>query len=309
MEKKRFELPMSKEELWDITKKEQTQIKLNILKQYLKQWATIIGNNFPEGYYVDCFAGRGKYHKDGIKNCIPGSPLIAQKIGLEVQAQKQKKGKDFKFRVIAIEADKDNFNDLKRFLNESDPDGKVNVETIYGNFQTLLPNVMEKIGLSPTFFFIDPYGIKIPKDSLDLIIDRATAQKKTEIFLNYMSMGVKRVAGLAKTTKQHERSIKLRVIKSQDRLDTLFGDRSWIDKEGDDLLTHFAEQVLRRGFKVILNFAVSYPDRSGTFYNLLFATNNLIAQRIMGHILTKKLFEGTLFEKIPFKVDHELQHK
>ncbi len=298
---------MSKEELWDITKKEQTQIKLNILEQYLKQWATIIGNNFREGYYVDCFAGRGKYHKDGIKNCVPGSPLIAQKIGLEVQSQKLKKGKDFKFRILAIDADRENVVDLGKFLNENDPEHRVTIEIKQGEFQKLLPDVMKTIGTSPAFFLIDPYGIKIPKDSLDLIIDRAMTQKKTEIFLNYMSMGVKRVAGLAKTTKHHEGIIRVRVLKSQDCLDTLFGDRSWIGKEGGDLLIHFAERVLRRGFKVILNFAVSYPDRSGTFYNLLFTTNNLTAKRIMSHILTKKLFEGTLFEKIPFKVDHELQ--
>lgn len=148
----------SKEDLWDITKKEQTQIKLNILEQYLKQWAMIIGNNFKEGYYVDCFAGRGKYHKNGIKNCVLGSPLIAQRVGLEVQLKKQEKGKSFKFKIIAIEADKENIDDLRKFFDEHDPERKVNVKTKQGEFQTLLPDVMKTIGTSPSFFFIDPYG-------------------------------------------------------------------------------------------------------------------------------------------------------
>ncbi len=124
-----------------------------------------------------------------------------------------------------------------------------------------------------------------------------------------MSMGVQRVAGLTKTTEHHKERIRLRALKSLDRLDELFGDRSWIDKEGKDLLTHFAEQVLRRGFKVILNFDVPYPDKSGTFYNLIFATNNDAAKNIMSYILTRKLFEGTLFEKMPFEMDHELRKK
>ncbi|HWR58274.1 MAG TPA: three-Cys-motif partner protein TcmP [Thermodesulfovibrionales bacterium] len=298
---------MSKEYLWDITKKEQTQIKLNILEQYLRQWATIIGNNFTQGYYIDCFAGRGRYHKDGIKDCVPGSPLLAQKIASEVQAQKSKKGKNFRLKIIAIEADKRNIRSLNKFLKEGDPEGEVDIKTEHGEFQRILPTIIRDIGSNPAFFFIDPYGIKIPKDTLDLVIDRAETQGKTEIFLNYMSMGVKRVAGLTKTVEHHKESIRLRALKGLDRLDMLFGDRSWIDKEGRELLTHFAGQVLRRGFKLILNFDVPYPDRSGTFYNLIFATNNLVAKKIMSHILTRKLFEGTLFERMPFQVDHELQ--
>lgn len=85
---------MNKEELWDITNREQTQIKLNILEQYLRQWAIIIGERFIEGYYIDCFAGRGKYYKGGIKDCVLGSPLIAQKISLTGTRTKTKKGEN-----------------------------------------------------------------------------------------------------------------------------------------------------------------------------------------------------------------------
>src|SRR6266540_6658781 len=106
---------MGREDLWDITKREHTQLKLDILEEYLKAWAQIIGNKFPDSYYVDCFAGRGKYHKNGVKNCVFGSPLVAQKIGLEIQAQKNKKGKSYKFKIIAIEANKNNFEDLNKF--------------------------------------------------------------------------------------------------------------------------------------------------------------------------------------------------
>jgi len=298
---------MNKEDFWDITNKEQTQLKLNILGQYLKQWAAIIGENFQEGYYIDCFAGRGKYHKNGIKDSISGSPLIAQQIGLEVQEKKQKKDKNFRFKLIAIESDKENFDDLNRFLKENDPEGKVHVNTMMGEFQQLIPSVIKEIGSSPAFFFIDPTGIKtIPKDVLDSIVDRAVIHEKTEIFLNYMHMGVKRVAGLQKIADHKKESIRLRAIKSMEHLDKLFGDKGWIDKEDRELLIHFCNQVLRRGYKVILNFDVPYPDKSGTFYNLIFATNNPTAERIMSYIFSKKLFEGTLFEGIPFEGNHAL---
>lgn len=299
---------MKKDKPWDITNKEQTQLKLDILKKYLKPWADIIGNNFKKAYYIDCFAGRGKYHKDGINDCVLGSPLIAQHIALNVQDAKLKQGKNFELSVIAIESNNGNFKQLKEFLKEADPDGNVNVEIKHGNHQELITEVIESIGDYPAFFFVDPYGIKpIPKESLDPIINRAATITKTEILLNYMSMGVKRVAGLQGATSHQEDKIRLNAIKSLETLTSLFGDDSWVDKEGKELLTHFANSVLREGFKVILNFDVPYPDRSDTIYNLLFATNNIVAKRIMGYILTKNLFKGTLFEKVPFEVDHELQ--
>lgn len=154
---------------------------------------------------------------------------------------------------------------------------------------------------------MDPYGIKtIPKGSLDLIVDRAAKQQKTEIFVNYMQMGVARIAGLQKTVAHPEESIRVSALKTLAHLDNLFGDHSWINKDKRERLRHFSEQVLRRGYKVVLNFNVPYPDRSGTLYNLIFATNDFTAKKIMNQILTKELFEDTLFEERPFKVDHEL---
>ncbi len=298
---------MSKENLWDITNRVQTQLKLDILGKYLKAWADIIGSNFSEGYYIDCFAGRGKYHKDGVSDCILGSPLIAQNIGLKVQEQKQKKGKNFKFKIMAIDSDKENLEELGKFFKENDPQNRISVRPLYGEFQSLVPDVIKDIGSYPAFFFIDPYGIKsIPKNALDYVIDRASNQEKTEILLNYMSMGVKRVAGLKGIANHQNDIIRLKAVKSMKSLDNLVGDSSWMDKEGKEILTYFADRVLRRGFKVILNFDVPYPDRSGTFYNLIFATNNLVAKKIMSSVLTKKLFEGTLFENMPFEVDHGL---
>src|SRR4030067_3617230 len=110
---------MSKDDIWDITNRQQTQIKLDILKKYLRAWTIIIGTHFPTAYFVDCFAGRGKYHKDGQKDNISGSPLIGLEISLEVRKIKQKKGINFDLNIIAIEADKNNLISLTEFFRES----------------------------------------------------------------------------------------------------------------------------------------------------------------------------------------------
>lgn len=293
---------MSKEDIWDITNRQQTQIKLDILKKYLKPWVDIIGEHFPEAYYIDCFAGRGKYHKDGCKDCVPGSPLTALSIATDVQRRKQKKGKNFKLKIIAIESNRNNYETLKEFINASNPNAEVEVEIIHGYFEDLVNDVVTKTGSVPAFFFIDPYGIKpLTKEALDFIINR---RGSTEIFLNYMAMGIKRVAGLKKVADYKNENIRTRAIKALSNLDDLFGDNSWIEEK--DLLKHFVNSVLKEKYAVVLNFDVPYPDRRGTFYNLLFASKNNTAQKIMKHILTKKLFKGTLFENRPFEIKWDI---
>jgi three-Cys-motif partner protein len=298
---------MSKCDIWDITHREQTQLKLRILERYLPPWSQIVGNKFSEAYYIDCFAGRGRYHKDGLRDAVPGSPLIAYRIGKAVTEAKQKKGKIFKLHIIAIEADKGNRMDLLRFIGESGGGSDTDVSVLSGTFDALIPAVIREVGSAPAFFFIDPYGIKaIPRDALDAVVGRASTIQKTEIFLNYMTMGVKRLAGLQGLAEHEEEKIRLTAIKGLAHLDRLFGGSTWTKKEDGERLRHFAEAVLKRGFKTVLNFHVPYPDRSGTIYNLLFATNNPIGKKIMIDIFKKSLFEGTLFENKPFEVDYEL---
>lgn len=290
---------MSKEDIWDITNREQTQIKLDILKKYLKPWADIIGNRFHEAYYIDCFAGRGKYHKGGCTDCVPGSPLIALNIATDVQRKKQEKGITFKLKLIAVESNRKNFDVLSGFMAENNPKNEVEVILEHGNFIASVSSIVNKTGSTPTFFFIDPYGIKLTREALDFIINRPGP---TEIFLNYMSMGIQRVAGLKKVICHKDEKIRTKAIKAPSNLDDLFGDNSWIDKDSRELLKHFVKSVLNK-YRFVLNFDVPYPDRSGTFYNLIFATNNDTAQKIMKYVFTKKLFRGTLFENNPFEVN------
>lgn len=70
---------------------------------------------------------------------------------------------------------------------------------------------------------------------------------------------------------------------------------------------HFVKQVFSKNYKFVLNFDVPYPDRSGTIYNLLFATNYEAAEKIMKETMTAKLFRGTLFETCPFKIDWSIR--
>lgn len=271
----------------------------------MRAWAIIIGSYFPAAYFVDCFAGRGKYHKDGQNDVISGSPLIGLEISLEVKRIKQKKGRNFDLNVIAIEADKNNLIPLKEFISESNPNETVKVELYESTFEKAIPDIVKKISNAPAFFFIDPYGIKgVDKNTLDVIVNRKGA---TEIFLNYMKMGLTRMSGQYKNIDHRDDNIRIKAIKTVSHIDSLFGGRSWIEKDEEKLLKHFVKQVFSKNYKFVLNFNVPYPDRSGTIYNLLFATNYESAEKIMKDIMTAKLFKGTLFEKCPFNIDWNIK--
>lgn len=296
---------MTKDDIWDIKNKQQTQIKLDILKKYLRAWAIIIGSHFPTAYFVDCFAGRGKYHLGDKKDSVPGSPIIGIETSQEVRKIKIKKGLSFDLNVIAIESNKDNIESLKRFAKESDPNSEIKVEILEAEFNKAIIDVLKKIWGAPAFFFIDPYGIKgVTKESLDLIVNRI---ESTEIFLNYMQMGVQRVKGQYKNVNHEDEKIRIKAIKTVAHMDSLFGDVSWVDKAESELLKHFVKQVFSKNYRFVLNFNVPYPDRSGTIYNLLFATNYDSGEKIMKYIMTNKLFKGTLFEDRPFNVNWSIK--
>lgn len=88
---------MAKNDFWDLSCRPYTQLKLKILKEYLDFWAKIFFSQaskhkdwkeYQDVYYIDCFAGRGKYHCNGQKDAIDGSPLIALKCASEFQQDK-----------------------------------------------------------------------------------------------------------------------------------------------------------------------------------------------------------------------------
>lgn len=150
---------MTKDDIWDIKNRQQTRIKLDILKKYLKAWAIIIGSHFSEAYFIDCFAGRGKYHHGEKKDSVSGSPIIGIETCLEVKEIKLKKRLKFDLNIVAIEADKNNTRDLKRFVKEADPNSETKIEILESKFDEAILEILEKISGKPAFFFIDPYGI------------------------------------------------------------------------------------------------------------------------------------------------------
>jgi len=152
---------MSKTDFWDLTNRPYTQLKLRILKDYLREWVKIFfstaskhknWSGYQDIYYIDCFAGRGKYHYNGKKDVIDGSPLIALKHALHFQRDQRYQG--VKLHCIFIESDKSNSSCLEKFCEPYKKE--VDIE-IYkeSDFNKVIPDIINKINYHPALFFID----------------------------------------------------------------------------------------------------------------------------------------------------------
>lgn len=119
---------MINKDYWDLTDNPHTELKLEMLSKYLFAWADILLAQYQKNpgwkdwstlYYIDCFSGRGKFHKNGNLNCIDGSPLIALENALLKQdSYKEKYNLDIRIKCIFIDSHKKSTARYKSTLSE-----------------------------------------------------------------------------------------------------------------------------------------------------------------------------------------------
>ena len=254
-------------------KKSQTAIKHNILESYIRPWAIIISKHFPQAFYVDAFAGAGKY-----KSGEDGSPVIASRILLAEQKNR------CKFNVICIEKDKEHVDKLKACQKEFQ--NKISFEIQEGEFIKKIDNILKRIGNSPAFFLIDPAGFA----GMDFVkIQSILELQHKEILINFMYNAIQRWKSIPSLKKT---------------ITALFGTDKWESKDGEwELLKLYIEQ-LRKTKSFVWPFKNKFPDKDRTLYYLIYATKNLTGFKIMKEIMfktnTRKYFEPNLFAEIEF---------
>lgn len=265
-----------KPDLFD--KKEiQTVSKHNIFENYLEPWAKIISNQSwaKDAYYVDAFAGTGKYVKTG----EPGSPVMACDILLKHQKQ------SCRFHCICVEKDTQRFmileDSLKRFKKVLD------VETHNGEFLTFIDRIIDRTKESPAFFFIDPEGFSgMDFDKIEAILNLPYK----EVLINFQYNAIQRW---------------LNAPKVENTITKLFGtsDFKKVKKEAD--LIELYKKLLRQKEFYVWSFRNKFPSINRTFYYLIYATKNLTGFKIMKDVMfseqSKRYFEPSLFEEVNFQ--------
>lgn len=293
-----------KKEYWDLTERPHTVLKLKILEEYLNVWADFLLNmglkrgwkTYQDIYYVDCFAGRGKYHKDGVKDSFPGSPLLGLNCALKMNEKFHGKAN---VHCILVEKNRANFENLQQVC--ADFEGKVDFELRNCDFNDCYEEVMAKIDSNASFFFIDPWGIQIQKSTLEAIANKKGGPN--DVLINYIKGGTERIAGLMKKTdlndliRLDEREAMKR-IKTFKTLESFYGMSIYknLDKTERERLKEWIETIKSSGeLEEFAVFDMSYPKRRDAIYYLIFGSKKQVANKIIKHIFKKAketTFEG-----------------
>jgi spore photoproduct lyase len=264
-----------KKDLFD-QKKPQTVSKHKIFENYLEPWAKIIANQkWNDAYYIDAFAGTGKYIKTG----EAGSPVIAAQILLKCQKPR------CKFHCICVEKDSKRYkilkNSIKRFT------GKLNIEIYNGEFLDFIQTILDRIKDFPAFFFVDPEGFSgMDFETIEAILNLSSK----EIFINFQYNAIQRW---------------LKAPKVENTITTLFGTSNYKKCENEVELIELYKKQLRQTGAFVWYFKNKFPNKNRTLYYLIYATKNITGFKIMKHVMfeeaSRRYFEPYLFAEIDFK--------
>lgn len=254
--------------------KEHTRVKHEILEKYLKTWINILSNQDRKVCYFDCFAGRGRYTYGQ-----EGSPIRALRVASELKRGRAHIGE---IKLTFIEKDVRNYENLiqvvdDEFKRNSDKYMGINYKAINGDFASAVPSLIQDYkNFPPSFFFIDPFGFKIPLK----IIKDILSIPKTEVFINFMIRDVNRFLG----NENHKSSLEdlFGLEKVEDRLETKFPD---LDRESAILMLYREQLREYTGVQFTFPFKVNADEKLQTTYYLIHATNNLKGCEVMKAIM------------------------
>jgi three-Cys-motif partner protein len=151
--------------------KEWSQRKLNLISKYTDAMSRILN----EVYYVDGFAGRGWYGKDGEQR-VAGSPLRAAEYARSLRT----KNRNHSLYCLNVESDRETFDQLcTATLPYSDV-----TTNLFGPFADNIGHILKLVRDKPVMCFLDPFGI----DGMDMsAIEQLVARRgaKTDLWIRF----------------------------------------------------------------------------------------------------------------------------
>jgi len=202
-------------------------VKHSVIKNYLKGWfpkMTLSPTGCRMLLYIDTHAGRGKHLQGQL-----GSPLVALTTLLH-HTSRDKMLQNAEVRYYFIERDTENAAALTDELATIPRPTNVSARAESGDCFTIIQNAidaMEKNGgkMAPSFFFVDPYGFKMPGSLLKKLI----GYPKVELFINViwreLDMAIRLVRG----------ETKIKNVKRANTSNSLFPDEPEEDAEAEQI--------------------------------------------------------------------------
>ncbi len=268
------------------------RVKHDIIRNYLNGWFPILGSISGKLVYFDTHAGKGR-HRDGHL----GSPLVALDTFSKHTSRDRILSK-CEVSFIFIEKDAECKAALdKEISNLVDKPEKVSINTIAGDCFACLESLVDhfkKPGnrLAPSFFFIDPYGFKVPGK----IISELMRFQRVELFINIiwreLDMAMRQPATMENT------------------LDNVFGDTTWkeitqlpdIDERAEATAMHFQNLANAKWSTHIRMLG----DNQRTRYFLLHLSNHDRGRDLMKECVWKSCPDGGYLARKGDKINQEI---
>jgi len=246
-----------------------TIAKIELIRRYLNAWFPIVGLTFSPKpiLYVDGFAGPGEYTNPHV-----GSPVVALEAAIEAAESEKLKGRHLNVLLEFVEQDSSRVENLQRFLNGIRVPNGVSWDVRCGEFDRLLPTIMQEHPRSftngyPVFAFVDPFGLTaVPFASISDIMKSSTS----EVLINLDADGIARINSY-------------RVGGNVTALNRIFGSSEWQGHLHPDLgFQDSCREILRiyrRRLHQLPGVAYTFPfemrDKQDKLnYYLLFATGH-----------------------------------
>lgn len=263
-------------------KNEWSEVKDELLGCYLRPYIQKILATHKPLFYVDCFAGKGRFN-DGKS----GSPLIALDIIDKCLTSTS-------LEQVTIESCFIELNHAEEL--SSNIIGHENTNIISGRYEDYIQNLLKEKRNQNVFLYIDPYGIKaLDSDLFDSFLDYGL--NSIEILLNMNSFGFIREACHSLNViyddvesfdqiVEYDPSVMDSSAQSIQSLNRIAGGNYWIQIikdykahliDGYEAEMKFSIQYCHRlneKYKYVLNMPIRLKEHQRPKYRLIHATNH-----------------------------------
>jgi len=241
--------------------KEQTYVKHFFLERYLEAVAFHIGYSHREFVYVDCFSG--PWRADDEELADTSIRIALDKLNYVLRGL-TKLNRTPPIRAIFIERQPKAFSALQTALEQHRH--AVTTIPLQGTFENNIPAILERVGNSFAFCFIDPTGWSgFAMDEISPLL----CHQPGEVMVNFMWDFINRFINFPE--EANERS-----------LDRFFGTPDWrhirtlAAAERETASLELYQEQLRKtgGFTYVTSTRILKPQSDRAYFHLVYATRN-----------------------------------
>jgi len=239
--------------------KEQTYLKHFFLERYLETVAFHIGYTHKEFVYVDCFSGPWKADDEQLADTSIRIALDKLNFVRDSLAAQERYAD---IRAIFVEKDPSAFRTLETALALHR--GAIATTALRGTFEENIPKILQIVGATFAFFFVDPKGwTGFAMDSITPVL----RHRPGEVMVNFMYDFINRFINFPEATNEQS-------------LDRFFGTSTWrdirdaTDRESASLDCYQAQLRAAGSYTYMTSTRILKPHSDRAYFHLVYATRS-----------------------------------